>query len=232
MTRRPIAVSLVAGLFGMGSCGGGSGSAVDTIIPPPPPPPQCAQDSECSDALFCNGLERCTDGRCGVGVPPCGAGESCNEQADTCVNLPPTISSITTCGNTDPTCSNSMVCTGEQYCGYPNGNPLTCDERTYTRYQATVYCDLRLSVLTVDPEGATVELDVSTVPSIPCWSYPQPGAVLVVCDHGTGYDGYVVSLTARDPQGNRSLTTSIDVKDNSETFNPTYPVFDTCCSRP
>jgi hypothetical protein len=41
----------------------------------------CATD--CSDGLFCNGVEQCIDGACVAGDPPCAA-TSCDEESDSC----------------------------------------------------------------------------------------------------------------------------------------------------
>jgi hypothetical protein len=51
--------------------------------------PECRLDADCSDGVFCNGEELCdAAGACQAGVHPCGAGETCDEVADTCVAGP------------------------------------------------------------------------------------------------------------------------------------------------
>ena len=46
---------------------------------------ECASDADCDDGLFCNGAETCVAGVCQSGSSPCSAGESCDEDPDTCV---------------------------------------------------------------------------------------------------------------------------------------------------
>jgi hypothetical protein len=42
-------------------------------------------DSDCDDGLFCNGAETCdASGSCQAGMDPCAAGETCNEDTDSC----------------------------------------------------------------------------------------------------------------------------------------------------
>jgi hypothetical protein len=43
----------------------------------------CRTDADCDDGLFCNGAERCVDGRCQDGDPPCAIYENCNEESGT-----------------------------------------------------------------------------------------------------------------------------------------------------
>ncbi len=44
---------------------------------------ECTSDSECTDDLFCNGIERCEASRCRPGTDPCG-GRACDEVAGAC----------------------------------------------------------------------------------------------------------------------------------------------------
>ncbi|MEM9552826.1 MAG: reprolysin-like metallopeptidase [Acidobacteriota bacterium] len=44
----------------------------------------CTSDAQCSDGLFCNGVETCNAGSCQAGTPPCSGGQTCNETTDTC----------------------------------------------------------------------------------------------------------------------------------------------------
>jgi hypothetical protein len=59
------------------ACGDGDGGGEDATV-------GCADDSECDDGVFCNGLERCVGGIC-VPTPGCIAGvQSCDEELDRC----------------------------------------------------------------------------------------------------------------------------------------------------
>ena len=44
----------------------------------------CEYDEDCDDALFCNGQETCVDGGCQAGANPCGPGDVCSEETETC----------------------------------------------------------------------------------------------------------------------------------------------------
>jgi len=44
----------------------------------------CEYDSDCSDGLFCNGVETCVGGVCQAGADPC-PGQGCDEAADVCL---------------------------------------------------------------------------------------------------------------------------------------------------
>jgi subtilisin family serine protease len=53
------------------------------------PPTPCTSDAQCSDGLFCNGVETCViaTGVCQPGTDPC-PGQGCDEVTDMCVALP------------------------------------------------------------------------------------------------------------------------------------------------
>jgi hypothetical protein len=47
--------------------------------------PPCVSDQDCSDGVFCNGIERCIgSGNCVSGTPPCGRGQRCDEDRNRC----------------------------------------------------------------------------------------------------------------------------------------------------
>jgi hypothetical protein len=50
----------------------------------------CLLHLQCDDGVHCNGAERCADGQCAAGVPPCEAA-LCDEASRRCVNSPCTI---------------------------------------------------------------------------------------------------------------------------------------------
>jgi len=52
--------------------------------PPEQPVPECASDADCTDAIFCNGEERCDNGTCAAGEQPCGADQHCDEKQEEC----------------------------------------------------------------------------------------------------------------------------------------------------
>lgn len=100
----------------------------------------CTSDLECSDGVFCNGIERCTGaspGYCVAGTPPCGAGQRCNEEDDRCE---------TSCVDPDHDGDGhrSMRCGGDD-----------CDDRDPTRYPG------RQEIC--DPAGVDEDCDPITV---------------------------------------------------------------------
>ena len=88
--------------------------------------PECTVDADCTDNLFCTGVETCVAGACVDGPGnPCGAGETCNEGTDTCV-APPECT-------VDADCTDSLFCTGVETCVAGEcvdgpGNPCEADE--------------------------------------------------------------------------------------------------------
>lgn len=94
---------------------------------------QCAYDHlECSDGVFCNGMEVCTGGTCEPGEPPdCDDGldctlDTCDSAADSCLNEPH-----------DTPCDDGLFCNGVETCDAATGcsegvnpctEPLVCDE--------------------------------------------------------------------------------------------------------
>jgi hypothetical protein len=52
----------------------------------------CAIDAHCDDGLFCNGVETCdaSNCTCDAGTNPCPTDTTCNEDTDTCDQIPPT----------------------------------------------------------------------------------------------------------------------------------------------
>lgn len=67
---------------------------------------ECEDDSDCDDALFCNGLERCANGLCTTGSFPCDSGQGCREHSDSCGP----------CG-ADAECDDGLYCNGVEVCG-------------------------------------------------------------------------------------------------------------------
>ncbi len=46
---------------------------------------ECGDDDDCSDGVWCNGLETCAGGECLEGTAPCGPGEWCDEAGQACI---------------------------------------------------------------------------------------------------------------------------------------------------
>jgi len=69
--------------------------AYDIILDPSGLGMECLGQNDCSDGLFCNGVETCDEGECIAGSAPCSAQQTCNESNDTCTNpVNPTTTSI------------------------------------------------------------------------------------------------------------------------------------------
>ena len=71
----------------------------------------CTLDSQCSDGIFCNGIERCNTGTCAAGaVPDCNDGvsctsDSCDIASDQCIHA-----------TNHGLCSNGLFCDGTEFC--------------------------------------------------------------------------------------------------------------------
>ncbi len=98
-----------------------------------PPEADCCEDSECSNGIFCDGVEVCDRGRCEPGLPrTCDDGlactrDECDEARNLCVSAP-----------LHEECDDGDRCTGEERCnptgsgvderGCVAGSPLRCDD--------------------------------------------------------------------------------------------------------
>jgi hypothetical protein len=109
--------------------------------------PECTTDGQCDDALYCNGREVCTGGRCGAGTAPCAEDgvacttESCDELAQRCVHVP-----------SHDACDDGDACNGLE----------RCDEVLGCVTNARPECD--------DADACTVD---SCDPSAGCVHTPQ-----------------------------------------------------------
>ena len=89
--------------------------------------PGCQDDADCSDGLFCNGVETCVDDACLAGTPvDCDDGvactaDSCNEGTDSCDNV-----------TNDAVCDDGAFCNGSETCsavvGCEAGISVDCDD--------------------------------------------------------------------------------------------------------
>jgi hypothetical protein len=89
--------------------------------------PECTVDADCSDGLFCNGVETCNAGSCQDGTAPnCNDGvsctvDSCNEGSDSCDNTP-----------NNGLCDNGLFCDGSETCnatlGCQAGTAPNCND--------------------------------------------------------------------------------------------------------
>ncbi|MCH8968267.1 MAG: Ig-like domain-containing protein, partial [Planctomycetes bacterium] len=84
-------------------------------------PKECTDDGDCDDGAFCNGVETCNvpSGNCQAGVNPCGAGETCDEENDECIEP-------AECAD-DGDCDDGAFCNGAETCDVPSG---TCQPGT------------------------------------------------------------------------------------------------------
>ncbi|MBO6938302.1 MAG: putative metal-binding motif-containing protein [Deltaproteobacteria bacterium] len=96
---------------------------------------ECAADADCSDGAFCNGTESCVDGVCNPGVPPCMAGEECDEAADTCAvpcqDLDDDGYADIACGGIDCDDSDPNRYPGNTEICDVDGRDEDCDPRTF-----------------------------------------------------------------------------------------------------
>jgi len=98
-----------------------------------PPEAECCANTECSNGIYCDGLEVCDRGRCEPGFPiDCADGlecteDVCDEMANLCVHVP-----------RHDECDDGDLCNGEERCdpaaddvdefGCSLGSPLVCDD--------------------------------------------------------------------------------------------------------
>lgn len=82
-------------------------------------------DPSCDDGAFCNGMEDCDDETCESGSPPCGEGQTCDEEHDACRDV---------CENDDD-CADGRYCNGAETCvvGLCVAGAAPCDD--------DVFCD-------------------------------------------------------------------------------------------
>ncbi|HNO78378.1 MAG TPA: hypothetical protein PKN33_09995 [Phycisphaerae bacterium] len=84
---------------------------------------ECVFDGDCDDGLYCNGVESCNTDTCVAGTAPCAAGQTCDEDTDSC---PPT----------GADCNNNGIGDATDIAGATsddvnvNGIPDECDECT------------------------------------------------------------------------------------------------------
>eukprot|EP00899_Mesostigma_viride_P017134 jgi/Mesvir1/25421/Mv25775-RA.3 len=87
----------------------------------------CASNADCTDNLFCNGVETCVSGRCTAGTPPscddsiaCTT-DSCDGNQNKCVHV-----------TENARCSDGLFCNGVETCdaaeGCKPGTPPSCDD--------------------------------------------------------------------------------------------------------
>jgi hypothetical protein len=72
----------------------------------------CLADSDCSDGLFCNGIESCVDNVCVQGASPCYESETCDDDNDMCVPIAPAPGAC----SADSDCDDGIFCNGQEIC--------------------------------------------------------------------------------------------------------------------
>ncbi len=83
----------------------------------------CSTDSQCSNGIFCDGVESCVAGQCMAGPRSCAApGLTCNENQAICVGVGTGCSS-------DAQCDNGLFCDGVEQCtaGVCQSGTRPCD---------------------------------------------------------------------------------------------------------
>jgi len=111
-----LALAIVGSIFLLAGCGGGNGAdGGDGDI-------LCATQADCDDGRFCTGTERCVNGVCRAGEPPCSDGNPCTE--DICVEFVQTCrAACAATGLTDP-CCDDPECLDSDNCPFSGGTFL------------------------------------------------------------------------------------------------------------
>lgn len=164
----PILLAIVAWMLPFATVVGGC----DTMSPPagdsgrPDAAAACSTDSDCSDGLFCNGMETCAPGAVGASVAGCLAGSvPCTEAGLRCVETSDVCESDCTTPDGDGDGVDAIPCGGSD-CDdtdptrFP-GNPEVCDALDQDCDPATfgntdADGDGYVSDMCCDPTGATV----------------------------------------------------------------------------
>ncbi len=114
----------------------------------------CARDLDCSDSVFCNGMERCMPGASGAlangclpGAQPCGTGEQCDEEGARCETRPCDGTAENGCPNADADCDGDR----RPECG----GGADCDDTTATQSS--------LNAEVCDVEGLDEDCNLTTV---------------------------------------------------------------------
>ena len=95
-------------LAGCGGAGGGEGAVT------------CATQADCDDGRFCTGTERCENGVCLAGTPPCSDADPCTE--DVCTEFVQTCrQECAATGLADPCCDNPE-CVDSDNCPFSGGS--------------------------------------------------------------------------------------------------------------
>lgn len=147
MLRNSILTLFIISLFIIYNCGSDNGGKTDVeheldggadlnqeiIDNVDIPPPECNSDSDCSDYIYCNGIEKCINGRCIKEPVICDDGkecteDTCNETTKSCVFIPH-----------NELCDDQNPCNGIERCepsqaphddpsGCVAGTPIVCSD--------------------------------------------------------------------------------------------------------
>ncbi len=109
-------------------CGSTTATTTTTTTDNPGTPPEggdssplpdiskCTDNSDCDDSYFCNGAEKCEDGRCVGGDDPCMKNETCDEDFNECVLPFPLPDPEASECLSDSDCDDGIFCNGEEEC--------------------------------------------------------------------------------------------------------------------
>lgn len=158
-----------------------------------------ADETPCSDGLFCNGVEMCQGGICVDAADPCANAELCIEDGDRCMECAvaadcddanPCTTDVCRDGecshvNNDDPCDDGSPCTTGESCDgglCGGGAPVVCDDDNACTID---FCDLRTGCAFVDISNACVDDDPCTIdscdPALGCQNVPDTEP----CDDGT-----------------------------------------------
>jgi len=183
-------------------------SSTTTTVSIPPPAPECKASADCSDGLFCNGMESCVAGICQAGPHPCpddglfcNGVEICDEENDGCLN------SGNPCSGPTPVCDEvNNVCVEKAV-------PTILLQPDFYYQSRWIPLFMLLNI-----EGLDTHFDATSSitfnPTCAVWAFP-----LIVDEENIYMIGLLMPLWLTGPLDSVSVTVTTGQEEALETLN-------------
>lgn len=173
----------------------------------------CSIDADCSDGLYCTGIETCVSGVCNTPGDPCAAGSQCNNCCDE-------INDDCYCGTSTACASDGNPCT-DDFCNHA-GSCVNTPDDTNTATDNGLWCDGDESC----SGGVTVHSgNPCAAPCFTCnetsdqcdltLDADEDGYYSDACASGTDCDDSDPDVSPGDPEGPPGNANCTDGKDNN-----------------